>query len=568
MLRKYGIRTRIFALLGIMILAMILAGIIFFVGMTRLSNRAVEQVNTSMLNGYERTLKYSVQSVATKVGDAVKLQTQQGKSIEEIVPAELKNIRYGKKGYYFAYNTQGVNVAHPLQPKFQGVVRIGSKDKKGNEYVKDLAQAAQGGGGFVTYWFPKPGEDEPSPKLAYAHMVPGTDVWIATGIYTDEIQTLGAQFKGELADWRNTLLFRVTLYLSLILFVIVIPAGLFIAKSINTPLKRLSTFADEIARGDLRHTINDEGKDELAALSSTMDSMLVQLRRVVRSVQGSSGVVAAGGEELMASSDSMSRSAINQAASVEEVASNMEEMTANIQQTADNANQTEAIANKAANDAERGGQAVATTVDSMKQIADKISIVEDIARQTNLLALNAAIEAARAGEHGKGFAVVAAEVRKLAERSGTAAGEISELSASSVKVAEEAGSMLTQMVPDIQKTASLIQDITAATNKQNDGANQINTSLQGLDEVVQLSSSESEEVAATSQSLANEAMQLQEAISFFRVDDTPTTQPTVRATTTQTRPTAIPQAKPRTQPARNHGVALNMADDDEGFERF
>jgi methyl-accepting chemotaxis protein len=187
-------------------------------------------------------------------------------------------------------------------------------------------------------------------------------------------------------------------------------------------------------------------------------------------------------------------------------------------QTSENARQTENIAQKAAADATESGQAVTEAVSAMKQIAAKISIIEEIARQTNLLALNAAIEAARAGEHGKGFAVVASEVRKLAERSQTAAGEISQLSSNTVVVAERAGRMLAKLVPDIQKTSELVQEINAAGAEQNTGAEQINKALQQLDQVIQQNASASEEMASTSQELSSQAEQLQAAISFFRVD--------------------------------------------------
>ncbi|WP_235264124.1 methyl-accepting chemotaxis protein, partial [Geoalkalibacter ferrihydriticus] len=207
-----------------------------------------------------------------------------------------------------------------------------------------------------------------------------------------------------------------------------------------------------------------------------------------------------------------------QAAAAEEASSSMEQMAANIRQNADNAMQTEKIAAKSAQDARQGGEAVGKTVTAMKQIADKISIVEEIARQTNLLALNAAIEAARAGEHGKGFAVVAAEVRKLAERSQTAAAEISDLSGSSVEIAEQAGKMLTQMVPDIQKTAELVQEIAAASKEQDAGAEQVNKAIQQLDQVIQQNASASEEMASTSEELSSQAEQLQQAIAYFKVD--------------------------------------------------
>jgi len=260
----------------------------------------------------------------------------------------------------------------------------------------------------------------------------------------------------------------------------------------------------------------------------------------------------------------------------------MEEMSSNIKQNADNAQQTEKIALKAAHDAKEGGQAVTETVSAMKDIAMKISIIEEIARQTNLLALNAAIEAARAGEHGKGFAVVATEVRKLAERSQTAAAEISKLSSSSVEVAEKAGEMLTRIVPDIQKTAELVQEISAASNEQNTGADQINKAIQQLDQVIQENASATEEMASTAEELSSQAVQLQDIIGFFRTgNETKQTKRQAAAArpvhgepkkvSAPARNPALKRAGGNGNGASSEGISLDMGGNDkfdEEFERF
>ena len=240
-----------------------------------------------------------------------------------------------------------------------------------------------------------------------------------------------------------------------------------------------------------------------------------KLSEVMTSVKAAADNVSAGSQQLSSTAEELSQGATEQAAAAEQASSSMEEMTANIGQNAENSSQTEKIAIKSADDAKVGGESVIDAVKAMKDIAEKISIVEEIARQTDLLALNAAIEAARAGEHGKGFAVVASEVRKLAERSQTAAAEISKLSASSVEIAESAGDMLQKMVPDIQRTAELVQEITAASNEQKTGAEQINKAIQQLDQVIQQNASASEEMSSTSEELASQALQLQDLISLF-----------------------------------------------------
>jgi methyl-accepting chemotaxis protein len=281
-------------------------------------------------------------------------------------------------------------------------------------------------------------------------------------------------------------------------------------------LRALARAAESIAAGDLQGSV--KVLSEKDTLGKSLAAMLEQLRAVVTDVKTAADNVAAGSQQLSAGSEQMSQGATEQAASAEEASSAIEQMNATIKQNADNAAQTEKIALKSSADAIESGRAVTEAMAAMKDIAGKISIIEEIARQTNLLALNAAIEAARAGEHGKGFAVVAAEVRKLAERSQTAAGEISKLSASSVDVAERAGSMLTKLVPDIQKTAELVQEISAASKEQSGGADQINSAIQQLNQVIQQNAGAAEEMSSTSEELSSQAEQLQETISFFKVD--------------------------------------------------
>lgn len=243
--------------------------------------------------------------------------------------------------------------------------------------------------------------------------------------------------------------------------------------------------------------------------------LLKNMRQIVYSIYGSADNVAAGSQEMSATAEQMAAGASEQAASAEEASASMEEMTANIIQSAENAQQTQKIAVRVADDAVKGGHAVQKTVEAMKQISDKIIIIEEIARQTNMLALNAAIEAARAGEHGKGFAVVADAVRKLAERSQSAASEISHISSSSVDIAVQAGEMLTKIVPDIRKTADLVEEINAATSEQKSGTEQINQAFQQLDQVIQSNAAASEEMSSTSEELASQAEKLKSAISLL-----------------------------------------------------
>jgi len=379
--------------------------------------------------------------------------------------------------------------------------------------------------------------------------------------------------------------YRSTRTMLLVIGLVAVALGIVVAylmtRSITKPLGEAVHISDGLAKGDLTMKVEATSTDETGQLLIAMKNMVEKLREVVEGVSSASDNVAAASQQMSSGSQQVSEGATVQAASAEEVSSSMEEMSSNIKQNADNAQQTEKIALKAATDAKEGGQAVTETVSAMKDIATKISIIEEIARQTNLLALNAAIEAARAGEHGKGFAVVATEVRKLAERSQTAAAEISKLSASSVEVAEKAGEMLTRIVPDIQKTAELVQEISAASNEQNSGADQINKAIQQLDQVIQENASATEEMASTAEELSSQAVQLQDIIGFFRTGNEGKRARRQVAAPRQEKKAAVAKEPPRQIAAvkksasngngTGDGVAIDMGGNDrfdEEFERF
>ena len=282
-------------------------------------------------------------------------------------------------------------------------------------------------------------------------------------------------------------------------------------------LRASAQVAEQIAAGDL--TVTPKPLSDKDALGIALLQMVEKLRDVISDAVSSANNVSAGSQELSATAEELSQGATEQASSTEEASASMEEMAATIKQSSDNAAQTEKIARQSAADAIASGEAVANAVGAMQTIAEKIMVVQEIARQTDLLALNAAVEAARAGEHGRGFAVVASEVRKLAERSQAAAAEISTLSGTTVKAAQSAGDMLSKLVPDIQRTAELVEEISAASREQNVGATQINTAIQQLDKVTQQNTSAAEQMSATSEELATQAEQLQNAISYFRIDE-------------------------------------------------
>ncbi len=304
-----------------------------------------------------------------------------------------------------------------------------------------------------------------------------------------------------------------------ILFILSLVVHGMVHRMVVVPALRTITAASNIAAGDLSQRVPGVSRDELGRLSLEINKMTDGLEQLIVNIRQSASENASVASQIASATRHVSAGSTEQAALSEEASSSVEEMHATIRQNADNAMQTEKIALKSAKDALESGNSVALTLSAMKEIAQKISIVEEIARQTNLLALNAAIEAARAGEHGKGFAVVAAEVRKLAERSQSAARDIGDLSSSSVAVANEAGDMLSKLVPDIQKTAELVQEISAASKEQTSGADQINSAIQQLNQTIQQNTAVVEEMSSTGDVLSSQADRLLNMVSVFKINN-------------------------------------------------
>ncbi|MFO7731039.1 MAG: methyl-accepting chemotaxis protein [Spirochaetia bacterium] len=412
-------------------------------------------------------------------------------------------IGYGDSGYAYMIDGEGVLIAHDNRDfvlEQRNFIEEGKTDSDYARLAEMLQRMTEGEAGFDEYPFMG------SVRFFGYSPIEQSEWSIAVGGYRDDI------FQ-QIYDMRLTMLIIASIFV--ILGIIILA---FFTRSITKPIRQGVDFAGEVADGNLKATIEVKQDDEIGELAKALRKMISNLKRMVGDVMSASAQVTSGSQQMSSTAEQLSQGSTEQASSIEEVSSSMEEMSSNISQNADNASETEKIAIQSAQDAEKSGQAVMEAVEAMNQIAERITIIEEIARQTNMLSLNASIEAARAGEHGKGFAVVASEVGKLAARSKDAAGEISELSSSTVSVAQNAKDMLEQLVPNIRKTADLVQEISAASREQSNGADQINTAITQLDQVIQQNASASEEMASVAEELTGQAEELQQTISYFTIE--------------------------------------------------
>jgi methyl-accepting chemotaxis protein len=484
----------------------------------------------------------------------------------------VDNIRFedDESGYYFIYRGT-VNVALPTSKNLQGKDLGQLKDKNGVQLVAELNKQAQSGGGFVQYIWPKPGAGD-VPKLSYAEMIPGTDVWIGTGVYIDNVEAESSRIETAILSHANKSVGWVLGVVVLLLCLVLLPLFWLVVGSIVRPVSETAALAETIAAGDLDVSLKAEGHDEPALLQRAFNSMVESLRakarlagriarrdlsqdvvlcserdalghalqemtRNLRQLLGEvreAGVqIAAGSSEVSDSSQSLSQGATQQAASLEQITSSMTQMGAQTRTNADNAAKASEIARQQQEQAGQGAQDMARMLEAMEgiknagqNIARIIKVIDEIAFQTNLLALNAAVEAARAGKHGKGFAVVAEEVRNLASRSAKAAEETSELIEETIsrvgngsELAQLTSDSLERIVQGAGQVTELVQEIAAASSEQAEGISQVSDALGQIDHVTQSNTANAEETASAAEELSSQSQQLRQALERFRFKD-------------------------------------------------
>lgn len=532
-----SIKTRIILLMtGGSLLSIILLVAAVTASVYKFSDMILEQNKKQILESFDKNIMNQVQSMHSLIDSVNKYQKassmsdDQGKSLAKEL---LRTIRYDGSGYFWLDTYEGVNVLLPPNPKAEGISRINSKDAKGKDFIKELiANGMKTGGGFTDYWFPKPGEKEAKPKRGYTLAYAPYGWIIGTGNYIDDIDVFILEKRAKYNKYINYII-MIMIAAAFIVGLILVFVSIRLADSLSRPIQDASRLSLLLSDCDLTCKMDEKylnRNDEIGVLAKSINKATANLSKTVSAVQSSMKFLHESIDQINRGNQELAQRTSEQASAIEEIASTMEETTSHISQNSESSVNASETSKASLLFAEKGGEMVHSAVisindirDSSKRIGDITSVINSIAFQTNLLALNAAVEAARAGEQGRGFAVVAAEVRNLAQRSASAAKEITSLINESITKIEtgtvqanSSGEAIREIVESVRNVANLMKEITASTYEQKSGIDQVNMAINELNMMTQQNAALVEQTASASESISEKARDLAEMTEIFK----------------------------------------------------